>query len=357
MSILCFCNPLIDATIEVGPEYLQKWNLRNDDAILADEKYQPLVEEVVNDPKVYMTGGGSCQNTLVMAQWMLQDKGTTAIVGAVGDDHNKEILENLMQKSGVKCLYQVHKGQYTGCGIILVCEGNRSIVASVAAAGNFSFENWDTPEVISAVRNAKVVMLSTYFLRSSDKTGLAVAVECGYHNVPLAITLSSSSAIQSEAWPATLQIFRFSSVVFGNTTEMVCMGKMLKILPEEAKEEETDLKQLTKDLANWNNPPQKRIIVTTNGAKETIACESGSEPVVRTPMAIEKSKIVDTNGAGDSFAGGFLAYYIQKAPLAKCVDAGHYASFWNLHERGCAVPAQKPDFDGGSGFFSRCNIY
>ncbi|KAK8838355.1 hypothetical protein M9Y10_032980 [Tritrichomonas musculus] len=344
MSILCFCNPLIDATIEVGPEYLQKWNLRNDDAILADEKYQPLVDEVVNDPKVYMTGGGSCQNTLVMAQWMLQDKGTTAIVGAVGPDPNKEVLENIMKKSGVKCLYQVLPGEYTGCGIILVCEGNRSIVASVAAAGKFNFEKWDTPEVLDAVHNAKVIMISTYFLRSSDKTGLSVAIECGYHHIPLALTLSSPSAIDSEAWPATLQLFRVSSIVFGNTTEMVCMGKKLKILPQEAKEEETDLVKLTKDLANWDQPTQRRIVVTTNGELDTVACETGSEPVIRTPLTIEKSKIVDTNGAGDSFAGGFLAYYIQKAPLAKCIDAGHYSSFWNLQERGCAVPSQKPDF-------------
>ena len=344
MSVLAFCNPLIDATVEVNSDYLKKWNLRNDDAILADEKYQPLVDEVVNNPKVYMTGGGSCQNTLVMAQWMMQDQGTTAIVGAVGPDPNKVVLEDIMKKAGVKCLYQVIPNQFTGCGIILVCDNNRSIVASVAASGHFNFDNWDTPEVIDAVRNAKVILVSTYFLRSSDKTGLALAAECVYRNIPLAITLSSPSAIESEAWPALLQLWRVCTIVFGNTTEMVCMGKRLHLIPETATEENTDIKELTKKLANWDNPTRKRIIVTTMGAEPTIACESGCEPITREIIKIEPSKIVDTNGAGDSFAGGFLAYFIKGAPLDKCIDAGNYSSYFNLQQRGCAVPPTKPDF-------------
>ncbi|OHS93206.1 Adenosine kinase [Tritrichomonas foetus] len=345
MSVLAFCNPLIDATVEVNSDYLKKWNLRNDDAILADEKYQPLVDEVVNNPNVYMTGGGSCQNSLVMAQWMMQDQGTTAIVGAVGPDANTDVLKGIMNKAGVKTIYQTIPDQFTGCGVILVCDNNRSIVASVAASGHFNFEKWDTPEVVDAVRNAKVILVSTYFLRSSDKTGLAIAAECAYRNIPLAITLSSPSAIESEAWPALKQLYRVASIIFGNTTEMVCMGKQLNILGADATEENTDIKELTKKLANWDNPAHKRVVVTTMGAEPTIACESGSEVVVREIIQIEASKIVDTNGAGDSFAGGFLAYYIRGAPLAKCIDAGNYSSYFNLQQRGCAVPPTKPSFE------------
>lgn len=345
MSVLAFCNPLIDATIDVNADFLAKWNLRNNDAILADEKYQPLVDEVVGNPSVFMTGGGSCQNTLVMAQWMLQDKGTTAIVGAVGPDPNKEILQGIMEKAGVKCLYEVIPKQYTGCGVVLVCDGSRSIVASVAAAGNFSFENWDTPERLDAVRNAKVILVSTYFLRSSERTGLAVAAECGYRNIPLALTLSSPSAIDSEAWQSTLELFRVSSITFGNTSELVCMGKKLGFCGADATEENTDLKALCKKLADYDNPTtKKRIFIATDGDRPTIACESGSEPITCDVLPIKSSEIVDTNGAGDSFAGGFLAYYIQGAPLLKCLQAGHYASFQNLKQRGCTAPTHKPDF-------------
>jgi hypothetical protein len=70
-SIIAFCNLLIDATVTRDLAYLDRWGLRNDDAILASERHQALVDESVRDPSVFMTGGGSGQNTLVMAQWLL----------------------------------------------------------------------------------------------------------------------------------------------------------------------------------------------------------------------------------------------------------------------------------------------
>jgi adenosine kinase len=61
-------------------------------------------------------------------------------------------------------------------------------------------------------------------------------------------------------------------------------------------------------------------------------------------IPIDDADIVDTNGAGDSFAGGFLAYFVKGAPLEKCIDAGSYAANANLKTRGCAVPPYPPAF-------------
>ena len=41
---------------------------------------------------------------------------------------------------------------------------------------------------------------------------------------------------------------------------------------------------------------------------------------------IEKSKIVDANAAGDSFAGGFISELLNGADLKRCVLGGHYAA-------------------------------
>lgn len=37
------------------------------------------------------------------------------------------------------------------------------------------------------------------------------------------------------------------------------------------------------------------------------------------PEPMEESKLVDTNGAGDAFAGGFLAKWIFEEPLDFCM--------------------------------------
>lgn len=344
--IVAFCNPLIDATVERDAAYLQKWHLRNGDAILADASHQPLVDETVNDPKVFMTGGGSCQNSLVMAQWMLQEADKTAIVGAVGDDANQEVLKGIISGSGVKCLYQVHEGKYTGCGVVLVVDNNRSIVASVAAAGFFDFERWDTPEVLDTLRGAAVCLMSVYFLRSSDKTGLAVGAECVHRNIPLAITLASPSAVDSEAWPALKQLFRVAQLIFGNQDEILVLAQKLNIVGADVTEQTADYKDICEKLANFEVVEgKKRTVVCTLGAQPTIACETGKEPVSRSVIPIANEDIVDTNGAGDAFAGGFLALYTKGATLEKCIDAGSYSAHANLMTRGCAVPSFKPQFE------------
>ena len=343
--IVAFCNPLIDATVERDAAYLEKWKLKNGDAILAGPEHQPLVDEAVNDPKVFMTGGGSCQNSLVMAQWMLQEPGKTAIVGAVGDDPNKKVLEGIISGSGVKCLYQVLPGKFTGCGVVLIVDNDRSIVASVAASSCFNFDNWDTPEVLAAVRSAAVVLVSVYFLRSSDKTSLAVTAECVHRKIPLAITLASSTAVDSEAWPALRQMFRVANIVFGNQTEILVLAQKLGLVGKDVEEEKADYKAIVKALADYEKiEGRKRCVVCTMGASPTLACETGGEIVSRDVIPIEKEKIVDTNGAGDAFAGGFLAYFCKGAPLEKCIDAGSYSSHANLQTRGCAVPSFKPTF-------------
>lgn len=342
--LVAFCNPLIDCTVSVEPSYLTKWGLKNDDAILADEKYQPLVDEVTSNPEVFMSTGGAGLNSLVMAQWMMQDTGSTAIVGACGPDSNKQVLENIVGKAGVKCLFQVIEGKSTGCSMILVCEGNRSIVASVAAAAFYSFETWNRPEVISALDQAKAVLITGFFMRTSDRTCLALGCECVYRNLPLAISLSSPTVIDSEAWPALQELFRVAEIIFGNQTEILYLGKKYGLIEESATEENADYKLLVKKLADYGNPTRKRIIVSTMGCLPTLACENGHETVEHEVIKIESSKIVDTNGAGDSFAGGFLAYYMKGASLEKCIAAGCYASYANLQSRGCSVPSFKPEF-------------
>jgi adenosine kinase len=345
VSLVAFCNPLIDATVIRDAAYLEKWGLKNDDAILANEYYQPLVDEAVRDPNVFMTGGGSGQNTLVMAQWLLQTPGQTAIVGAVGPDANREVLEAILNKAGVKCIYQVIEGKCTGCGVILIVGENRSIVASVAASGHFDFERWDTPEVLSAVYNAKVVFVSGYFLRSSAVTGIAVAAEAIARGGVLAIGLASPSVIDSEAWSSLRVLFRVATLIFGNQSEIVLLAKKLGLAGSEVTDENADLPGLVKSLVNFEiGGSRKRIIVCTLGSLPTIACETGKETIVRPIIPIEPSEIVDTNGAGDSFAGGFLASFIKGAPLEKCIDAGSYTAHANLLIRGCSVPPYPPAF-------------
>lgn len=60
-------------------------------------------------------------------------------------------------------------------------------------------------------------------------------------------------------------------------------------------------------------------------------------------LDIDQNDIVDTNGAGDAFVGGFLSALVQEQMLEECIRAGHYAAHVIIRRVGCTFP-EKPDF-------------
>merc|ERR1711862_947909 len=86
----------------------------------------------------------------------------------------------------------------------------------------------------------------------------------------------------------------------------------------------------------------KRTVVITQGCDPTIVCVNGcvtTYPVLTLP----KEKLVDTNGAGDAYVGGFLAGLVKQLPVADCCKAGAYAAAEIVQRSGCTFPA-KPDY-------------
>ena len=64
-------------------------------------------------------------------------------------------------------------------------------------------------------------------------------------------------------------------------------------------------------------------LVITRGAAGALAVEGGR--TVRIP-AMPVPNVVDTTGAGDLFAAGFLTARVKGAPLAKCLSTGSIAA-------------------------------
>lgn len=67
-TIVGFGNPLLDMSINGDENLLKKYELKSNNAILAEEKHMPLYEELINCEKIEYTAGGSAQNSLRVAQ-------------------------------------------------------------------------------------------------------------------------------------------------------------------------------------------------------------------------------------------------------------------------------------------------
>ena len=56
---------------------------------------------------------------------------------------------------------------------------------------------------------------------------------------------------------------------------------------------------------------------------------------------LPSEKIVDTNGAGDAFVGGFLAQLAQGKSVKEAVNCGIWAATEIIQQSGCTCPADK----------------
>lgn len=97
------------------------------------------------------------------------------------------------------------------------------------------------------------------------------------------------------------------------------------------------MKQVASQLASSSksNASKPRLVVITQGADSTLvassqpsAVSSNIKPEDENPKtyAVPKladDKIVDTNGAGDMFAGGFLGALALGKDIDECIEVGH----------------------------------
>jgi adenosine kinase len=76
------------------------------------------------------------------------------------------------------------------------------------------------------------------------------------------------------------------------------------------------------------------LVVFTHGSEPTIVASSEGTIQEFSVPPVPKEEIVDTNGAGDSFVGGFLARYSTGTSLEEAVAAGNYTAGMTIRTSG-----------------------
>lgn len=73
------------------------------------------------------------------------------------------------------------------------------------------------------------------------------------------------------------------------------------------------------------NSSRPRVVIFTQGAQSTVVvtADAPDSPKVFAVNPLKDEEIIDTNGAGDAFAGGFLGAFVAGKPLDECVETGH----------------------------------
>lgn len=339
--VFCLGNPLLDITAEVDTEFLTKWQIPENSAILAESgKHDGLYDEMESKygSKILYTAGGATQNTARVMQWFLPSIDKVVIYsGAISDDRFGSILSDKAKSDRIETCYMKVKETATGTCAVCVTGNNtkRSLVAYLGAANCFKKthieENW------SKIESAQVFYSSGFHLTVSPDSMLAIAQHSAKHdNKTFCLNLAAPFISEFYSQPL-LELLLYVDVIFGNESEAETFAKMMKW-------QTTDRKEIAKQIASLDraNQHKTRIVTITQGADDVIvAIKSSNSPVEVTTYPVEKmdpSKIVDTNSAGDAFVGGFLSQLIQSKDIATCVAAGNYAAREILQRSGCDLP-------------------
>lgn len=346
-SILGLCNPLLDITAYVEQETLTKYNLKANDAILAGEEHKNLCKELVEKYPVEYTAGGSAQNVMRVAAGILkrqQVDGNIMFSGCIGKDEFGKLMEQKAKEDGVITSYAISDSQPTGtCAVCLTDQGkNRSLCAFLGASQKFNDQhlrdNWD-----QLIANTDIIYITGFLIAVSPATFQILGEHIANSgNNKRRFCLNLSANYVSEAFGNEIdKVMKYVDILFGNDLEAVAYAKHKKwdtsdengLIERIAKKIVTEEEKVRKDVG--------RVVVFTQDSRPVVLCLEVDGEVVTKHVAckqIPDDEMVDTNGAGDSFAGGFLSQYVQGAPLEHCIEVGSYAAREIIKRSGVSVP-------------------
>ncbi len=295
-KIIAIGNAIVDVLCKVDDEFLKHHSLFKNSMSLIDQDDAAKFSEF-NYEKI--SSGGSAGNTIAaLAQLGVQ----SAFIGKVGaDDFGKQFIADI-SKSGVEFLSKdFHHDASAKSFIFVTPDAHRTMCTYLGCASQITKN--DIKE--EYFQDAAILYLEGY-LWDSAETILALKKAIFYakkHRVKVAFSLSDSFCVSRHRTEFLDLIQNDLDILFANETEALEMA--------------SNYKEIFK-----YNPDLISIITKSDKGCEVITKEkSFAKP------AAPIQKLVDTTGAGDCFAAGFLYGLVNGHELEKCAeDANNLAS-------------------------------
>lgn len=324
-------NPLLDISATADADFLKKYDLEANNAILAEDKHKDMYGDMVSQYTVEYVPGGATQNSIKVAQWLLGTPNATTFMGCIGDDKFGKILAEKTRNIGVNVQYQIHEKEPTGTCAVLLTDNNRSLCAYLAAANCFSKDHLAVEANRKLMEKAQYYYMAGFPLTVCPPAMLEVAKHACKENKVLCMNLSAPFLCQFFKDPMN-EMLPYVDVLFANETEADTFSK-------EQNFETSDIEEIALKAAALpkENSKRSRMVIFTQGDKDTIVAKDGK--ITKYPVIpIEAKDIVDTNGAGDAFVGGFLSQLVLEKSMEDCIRAGNYAANLIIQRSGCTFP-------------------
>ncbi|MBV2142318.1 adenosine kinase [Falsochrobactrum sp. TDYN1] len=309
-DVLCIGNAIVDIIARTDDAFLETNGIIKGAMNLIDADRAELLYSRMG-PATEMSGG-SAGNT---AAGIANLGGRAAYFGKVATDHLGRIFAHDIRAQGVAFdTRPLEKGTPTARSMIFVTsDGERSMNTYLGACVELGPEDVET----SKVADARVTYFEGYLWDPPRaKEAIVLAAKIAHeHGRQIAMTLSDPFCVDRYR-NEFLDLMRSRTVdlVFANEDEAKSLYQTGSL--DEAVE------AMRKDC------PLSIITRSENGAVVVT-----SDQTIKVP-AIEIDKLVDTTGAGDLYAAGFLYGYTKERSLEDCARLGSLAAGTIIQQMG-----------------------
>jgi sugar/nucleoside kinase (ribokinase family) len=302
----------MDLTAQVPDSFLSNVAGDKGGMVLVDDAEMGRIISLLSSPPSVTTGGSAANATYNAARLGL----TTTFVGKVGNDSMARTYLEQFGAAGVDTS-RFKKGQVANarCLAMVTPDAQRTMRTCLGAAMTLS------PSEISVedFRGVRHAHIEGYLVFNQDlcESVLNAARSAG---CTISLDLSSFEVVNATRSWMFSQFGRGIDIVFANEDEIRAL------YPDDT----GDFEELTRKLAATG------VTAAVKLGKEGSWIAKGDEIHRIAPIVLKD--VVDTNGAGDAWAAGFLYGFLKGLPLDRCGVIGSILGSETVRHLGPIIP-------------------
>lgn len=314
-KIIGMGNALVDVLVRIDDDsLLEKLHLPKGSMQLIQEDTLSEIRKYTSGMKIHRSTGGSAGNTVCALAALGANPG---FIGKVGQDETGAFFGDTLRQRGVNALLATCDLPSGIASTFISTDGERTFGTYLGAAATLRAE--DLSHKMFAGYN--YLYIEGYLLQDHDLMLRAVQL-AKEEGLQVCLDMASYNVVEAERDFFDQLIVKYVDIVFANESEALAYtGKT----PHEALEE----------IAS------KCSIAVVKTGKEGSLVKKGTEVIQLLSCPVDN--VLDTTGAGDFYAAGFMYGLTCGYSLEKCVQISTILATAVIQEIGTTLPAKKWD--------------
>jgi len=305
-DILGVGNALVDETFYVEREFVDSAGLNfNSFKPFSFEEQEEIISSIPEKQLPEVMCGGSTTNSLAAASNLGSECG---LICQLGNDERGSLYEKNLEDNGIKPLNRFHHENIkTGRCLVFITPNSERTMGTYLGASERLIDN---SEFISHANNSKIIFSEGYQFTSDENYFAFLNILKGCSSeIKFALSLSDPGVVNAfrERFEEVISI-RNIDYLFCNQEEAIALAGSNFV---------RDLQEVTRNF------------VVTNGSENSIILENNNLHEI----SAYKVEAIDSNGAGDIFAGAALHKVIKGESFLEACKFGNYASSIIVQEK------------------------